>query len=77
MPDAGRDKMRECELLRNAICTHTSVVKVHGCTATPEAVYEYFKKKEVTAPALGFSDEWWKARSAPSPTSHCTLAKAT
>ena len=58
MPDAGRDKMRECELLRNAICTHTSVVKVHGCTATPEAVYEYFKKKEVTAPALGFSDEW-------------------
>jgi hypothetical protein len=48
--------LTESEELRNEICHR--VTKVHGCTATPEAVFDYFKAQQNTAPALGFSDEW-------------------
>lgn len=58
MPGEGTAamNMRHCEEVRNNICSR--VTKVHGCTATPEAVFDYFKTQRITAPALGFSDEW-------------------
>jgi len=58
MPGEGTTAMmsKQCEEERNKICSR--VTKVHGCTATPEAVFDYFKTQRITAPALGFSDEW-------------------
>ena len=48
----------QSEIVRDAICANASVVKVHGCTATPDAVFDFFKRQEMIAPALGFSEEW-------------------